>query len=140
MRTLWWKLLAGFSMICGGCAYVDDAARTTFNETKASTLLKKYEWFKNAKAQVEAFDASIKVQRKRVAFLEETRSEWNRDDRQNWHQVSTELAGIISAYNNLASEYNAAMSKINYRFCNVGDLPAGASEPLPREFAPYKEQ
>ncbi len=126
-------------VIATGCKYIDDASETAFQETKASTLLKKYEWFKNAKAQLEAFDASIKVQQKRLDWLERDRANWNRDDKQNWHQVSIELAGIKSAYNNLAAEYNSAMSKINYRFCNVGDLPQGAVEPLPRDFAPYKE-
>lgn len=129
-------LFIGFA---SGCRYIDDAQETVFQETKASTLLKKYEWFKNAKAQLEAFDASIKVQQKRLDWLEKDRANWNRDDKQNWHQVSVELAGIKSAYNNLAAEYNSAMSKINYRFCNVGDLPQGASDPLPRDFAPYKE-
>lgn len=127
-------------MMIAGCSYTNDARNTMFQETKASTLLRKYEWFKNAAAQLQAHDASIKVQQKRVDWLEADKANWTRDDRQNWNQASVELAGIKAAYNNLAAEYNSAMSKINYSFCNVGDLPAGASEPLPREFAAYKDE
>jgi len=50
----------------------------------------------------------------------------------------SEVAGITASYNALAADYNAQMSKINYRFCNVGDLPRGATDPLPREFKPYQ--
>lgn len=132
-------LILLLALVAGGCRYANDASDTLFQETKASTLLKKYQWFKDAKAQLEAFDSSIKIQQKRLDFLESDRANWNRDDRQNWHQVSTEVAGIKAGYNNLAAEYNAAMAKVNYSFCNVGDLPRGATEPLPRSFAPYKE-
>jgi hypothetical protein len=45
--------------------------------------------------------------------------------------------GIKASYRTLAAEYNAAMAKFNYRFANAGDLPEGATEPLPREFATY---
>ena len=40
-------------------------------------------------------------------------------------------------HNQLCAEYNSAMSKFNYRFTNIGDLPEGATEPLPREYKPY---
>jgi len=47
------------------------------------------------------------------------------------------VAGIKASYNQLAAEYNAGMVKINWRYTNVGDLPPGSTEPLPREFKPY---
>lgn len=48
-----------------------------------------------------------------------------------------EVAGVKASYNSLAAEYNAQMAKINWRFCNRGQLFKGADEPLPREFALY---
>jgi hypothetical protein len=41
------------------------------------------------------------------------------------------------SFNQLAADYNAQMAKINYAFCNVGQLPQGATTPLPREYKPY---
>lgn len=122
-----------------GCRYVADAQNTAFQETKASTLLQKYQWFKQAASQLESFKASIKVQQKRLDWLEQDRANWTRDDRQNWHQMEIEIAGIKSGYNNLASEYNSKMASENWRFCNVGRQPDGSSEPLPRDFASYIE-
>ena len=53
-----------------------------------------------------------------------------------WQEVS----GITAGLNALASEYNAQMAKWNWRFTNVGQLPKGATEALPREFKPYQYQ
>src|SRR5215831_13256224 len=47
------------------------------------------------------------------------------EERMVWQQ---ELTGIVASYNSLAADYNAEMSKWNYRFANVGKLPAGARE------------
>lgn len=46
---------------------------------------------------------------------------------------------FTASYNSLAVEYNAAMAKINFSFTNIGELPKGASQPLPREYKPYIE-
>ena len=54
-----------------------------------------------------------------------------------WEQ---EQAGMVLSYNALAAEYNAKMAEMHWAFTNVGQLPAGASEPLPREFAPYRTE
>lgn len=139
-NKLYLSTLILFASIFGGCGrYYRDATDTLYKEAKASTLLKKYEWFKDSKAQLESFAASIKINEKKLKFLEADRTNWNRDDRQNWHQATVELAGIKAAYNNLAAEYNSKMASENWRFCNVGSLPQGSTEPLPRDFAPYKE-
>lgn len=37
----------------------------------------------------------------------------------------------------VTAEYNAAMVKFNYAFCNVGTLPQGATTPLAREYKTY---
>jgi hypothetical protein len=123
-------LLIAVLLCAVGCGYIGDASRTVFNETKASSILRKYEWCKDAAAQLDSLSSSIKVQEKRLKWLEAERDKWNRDDRQNWHQMTAEIAGIKAAYNNLAAEYNSAMSKVNYRFAND----------LPRDFSTYKDE
>jgi hypothetical protein len=101
-------------------------------------LLRKYELFKDESAQLDAKLASIKIKQRQVA---ETKSmpmdRTNREQLMIWQQ---ELGGMKYSFNSLAADYNAQMSKINYRFCNAGDLPQGASTPLPRAYKPYEEE
>lgn len=109
-----------------------------------SALLKKYEWFKDAAAQLDAKRATIELYKARAAGMERAyagrpRREWAREDREQMNLWEQELAGLKASYNALAAEWNAAMAKENYRFCNVGELPRGASAPLPREFRQYRE-
>jgi hypothetical protein len=126
----------------GGCGYATDAADTTFQETKASTLLKKYAWFKDTAAALDAKRATIqqyevKIKRLQDQYQGVSRKDWSREDASTINQWETELDGYRASYNNLAADYNSQMSKANWRFCNVGDLPQGAAEPLPREFKAY---
>ena len=101
-----------------------------------------YEWYKDASAQLESKLATLGVYEKRFKTLEaayagQPRGKWARDDREQWSIWMTERSGIAASYNDLASQWNAAMAKINWRYCNVGDLPAGETKPLPREYRPY---
>ena len=108
-----------------------DAKETAYNEFKVSTLLKKYEYFKDLSAAIDKKRADIEVYQTEI-------SSYNKDDDKFYiEQRKSELLGIIAMHNQLCSEYNSAMSKFNYRFTNVGDLPEGAVEPLPREYKPY---
>jgi hypothetical protein len=120
----------------------DNAMTTAKKEFYPDALLRKYEWFKNAAAALDQKVATIEVYNKRLqsladAYKGEARSKWPRDDREQFNLWRSELDGIRASYNELASDYNAQMSKFNWRFTNVGDLPPGASSPLPREFKPY---
>lgn len=108
-----------------------DAKETAYNEFKVSTLLKKYEYFKDLSAAIDKKRADIEL------YQAEIQSFTDKDDRFYVEQRKSELLGIIAMHNQLCSEYNSAMSKFNYRFTNVGDLPEGAVEPLPREYKPY---
>jgi hypothetical protein len=65
------------------------------------------------------------------------RKDWDRTDKEQFNLWEQETSGVVASYNSLAAEYNAAMSKINYAFTNIGSLPKGASEPLPREMREY---
>lgn len=139
-----------------GCAcnwlgrYASDAAETTYNETKASTLLQKYTWFKDTSASLDAKTADIGIYESKFQSLMDqykdpngvaiARAKWARTDLETWNQWAQEVAGIKASFNSLAGEYNAAMSKVQFRFCNVGDLPAGADKPLPRTYKPYVSQ
>lgn len=130
------------AIILASCRYVDDASDTLYKEAKASTLLKKYEYFKNVAAALDAKQASLKVYEGRFQDLKDQykglkRKDWSRDDREQYNTWQNEQAGIKASYNNLAADYNAQMAKFNWAFCNVGTLPKGATEPLPREFREY---
>ena len=108
-----------------------DAGQTVYNEFKASSLLKKYEYFKDLSAAIDKKRADIEMYQAEIETLTD------KDDSFYIQQRKSELLGIIAMHNQLCSEYNSAMSKFNYRFTNAGDLPAGAVTPLPREYKPY---
>lgn len=124
-----------------GC---DDLERTARKEFSPSALLKKYEWFKDAASQCQQKLAVLKAYETRFSEMKKTygadslnRKTWERTDLQQWNIWQSEYLGVKSSYNELAAQYNSAMAKFNYRFCNRGDLPDGADEPLPRDFIPY---
>jgi len=147
--ALWFKVL-GVIAVCAiptifvahACSAADEAATVAQQQFGAKASLEKYEWFKNAAAQLDAKRATLKVYENRfndlkVQYGEKTRGDWAKDDREQWSIWRSEAAGIAASYNTLAAEYNAQMAKANWRFANAGQLPAGATDPLPREFKPY---
>lgn len=122
---------------------VDNAVETAHEQFDPSVLLKKYEWFKDAAAALDKKNADMRVYAARLKTLEESykgspRRTWARDDREQYNIWASEEAGVKASFNQVAAEYNAQMAKFNYRFTNVGDLPGGATDPLPREFKPYQ--
>jgi hypothetical protein len=122
--------------------WVGRAVEVVQQEVDPGELLRKYQWFKDAAAACDERRAGIDLFDKRVKDFEEqykgvVRKDWPRDEREQYGQMRAELVGMKAAYNSIAADYNAQMSKINWRFCNTGDLPKGADRPLPREFKPY---
>jgi len=109
---------------------VEAVARKEFS---ASALLKKYEDFKDLSAAIDRKRADIEVYKSEIDSYKVT----DKEDKEYIMQRRAEMMGIISMHNELCSEYNSQMSKFNYRFTNVGDLPQGNTEPLPREYKPY---
>lgn len=100
-------------------------------------LQRKYELFKDEAAQLDKKRADISVYEgrfKRLNCQRETLDRVTREQCMVWEQ---EVSGIAASYNQLAADYNSQMAKWNYAFCNVGTLPKGATEPLPREFRSY---
>lgn len=133
------------SVIGYGLGWFGEAAKVTQEEFGPRAMLDKYEWFKDAAAQLEKKQADIMVYERRMRMLEKSylgvsRNKIPRDDREQHNVWSSEVAGVKASYNTLAAEYNAQMAKFNWRFANVGELPKGADKPLPREFKPYTTQ
>ena len=140
-------IFLGTSVGCAGFAlnWCDEAGSVAQREVGPNALLTKYMLLKEMHAQLEKKQADIKVYDVRFNEMKETykgqpRSKWAREDREQYNLWATEVAGITASYNELAAQYNAKMAEVNWRFTNVGDLPQGATQTLPREYAPYKEQ
>lgn len=112
------------------CSSTSDVIHKEFN---AGALLKKYEYFKDLSAAIDKKRADIGMYQSEISGMTSD----DKDDKFYIQQRKSELLGIISMHNELCSEYNAAMSKFNYRFTNAGDLPASNLTPLPREIKPY---
>ena len=132
----------GFGLLSYFLGFVGNTAKTVEKEFFPSTLLSKYEWFKDAAAALDKKQADIQVYDRRlkelsVSYSGVKRNQWARDDREQYSIWMSEEAGVKASYNQLAAEYNAQMAKFNYRFTNVGDLPQGSDRPLPRAFKPY---
>lgn len=138
-------LVAFIGLLSYGLGWFSEGGRVAQREFGPEAFLRKYEWFKNAAAELDRKRADIEVFQARLSNLETqyvgvSRREWPRDEREQYNQWVAELTGLKSSYNGLAAEYNSQMAKFNWRFTNAGDLPEGATEPLPREFAPYRVQ
>jgi len=141
-------LLAGIVLVWilgTSLGWFREAAQVTREEFGPRAMLQKYEWFKDASAQLDKKQADIRVYEARLDALEQAydgveRVEWDRVDKQQSNLWRAELTGVIASYNGLAAEYNAEMSKFNWRFANAGELPRGATQTLPREYRPYKER
>lgn len=132
--------------VAGTCSYFmgwfSEGAAVAKQEFGPRALLKKYEWFKDASAQLDKKKADIAVYDQRVSQIKKdyqhlSREKWPREDREQFYLWQSEVAGVKSSFNDLASEYNSQMAKFNWRFANRGDLPQGATEPLPREYKTY---
>jgi hypothetical protein len=107
-----------------------DASDVVQKEFSASAMLKKYEYFKDLSSAIDEKRATIDVYESQLKGIK------NHEDFQ-YQQTQAEMIGLISMHNSLCAEYNSAMSKFNYAFCNKGELPATNLEPLPREIKPY---
>lgn len=122
--------------------WIGDAGQVAKTEFGPKALMAKYTWFKDASAQLDAKRANIEDAKARITSMETSyagtpRNQWVRADVEQYNLWQNEVSGMKANYNNLAAEYNSAMSKFNYRFTNVGDLPQGATVVLPREYKPY---
>ena len=117
-------------------------AKVASDELAPTVLQQKYEWFKDASAQLDAKVANIEVYQGRITRMNKMyegmpRTHWNRADIDQVNLYESEVGGIKASYNSLAATYNAEMVKWNWKFTNIGELPQGATKVLPREYKPY---
>jgi hypothetical protein len=135
MKYVAWGILIFLSLTVIGSFmnFFNDGSKTINNEFNPSVLLKKYEYFKDLSAAIDKKRADIEMYQSEIESMPND----TKEDRQYIEARKSEYIGILTIHNQLCSEYNAAMSKFNYRFTNVGDLPSSNLEPLPREFKPY---
>lgn len=102
---------------------------TVANETFGARATRdKYEWFKSAADAIEAARANILAQKGKIASMsksygETPRRSWDRVDKENLALWETELAGMVSAHNNLVARYNAAAKKSTWNFARSSELP-----------------
>lgn len=131
------------SILSKGCNWLSKASAVAEQQVDPALLLKRYEWFKDVLAQCDKKMADIQVYKNRLASMEKSyegvpRKDWDRTDKEQFNLWEQEVAGVVASYNSLAAEYNAAMSKINYKFTNIGELPKGAAELLPKQIREYQ--
>ncbi len=147
--ALLWKIMVSIMILSAGVGAIgyvfgwfSETAQVAQQEFGAQAALTKYSWFKEAAAALDKKRADIKVYDVRLKAIEEAyknlpRQKWPREDRDQYNIWLSEAAGVKASYNALAADYNAQMVKFNWRFANVGELPKGAVDPLPREFKTY---
>lgn len=131
-------VLVPLSLALRACNWGNEVANVAQEQFGAREALRKYEWFRDAAAQLEKKQADMKVYDSRLrsleaAYSDKPRGQWAREDREQWSIWQSEAAGVRASYNALAAEYNAASSKFNWRF-------AQGQPSLPRDFKPYEEQ
>lgn len=141
MRYIGYAVLAIaiiMALSIGGCVlgWFGSAVNVVQQQLDPAELQRKYELFKDEAAQLDKKMADLHIyeRRTKAAHCDTVTDRVGREQCMVWLQ---EQSGIAASYNSLAADYNAQMSKWNYRFCNVGTLPQGATQPLPREFKPY---
>lgn len=146
MKVFGWAVLIVIILVAlwvGGMAlgWIGGAVQVVQEQVEPHELQRKYELFKDEAAQLDKKRADLSVYEARFkAFgakgidCPETLSRARSEQCLVWVQ---EVSGVAASYNALAADYNAQMAKWNYAFCNVGSLPKGATEPLPREFKSY---
>ena len=98
-------------LFLAGCGVVGETMQVARDEFGPREMLRKYEWFKDAAAQLDKKKADIRVYEIQLA---EVQGEWvgkpkPRDVRQDITQWRRELSGIRTSYNLLA------------RFCRLSD-------------------
>lgn len=142
MKIFGWCVLVvivfvGADLVLSALGWFGRAADVVGQQIDPAVLQQKYEWFKDASAQLDRKQADIQVYRSRLTH-QRCESATDRVEIEQCTVWEQETTGVISSYNELAAEYNSEMSKWNWRFTNIGQLPQGATVPLPREYKPYE--
>jgi hypothetical protein len=151
MNILKWIGIAMILVITiGSCVIINqvgwfagESVKVAKQELHPQELLRKYEWFKDSCAVLDKKNQDIKNYVAKISSLRGdyegvARKDWDRTDKETLSLWNQELIGVKGSYNSLAAEYNSQMSKINWRFTNIGMLPEGQTETMPREYRTYQ--
>lgn len=117
----------------GGWAlgWFSEAGQVAKEQFGPRASLVKYEWFKDANAQLEKKRADITLYESRLASFKTDYgakpADWPRDIREQAAQARSEYLGVVASFNGLAAEYNANSSKFNWAYAE-GDAPKNVAE------------
>ncbi|MBA4234002.1 MAG: hypothetical protein C0465_25860, partial [Ralstonia sp.] len=93
-----------------GIGWIGEAGQVVKEQFSPRALLQKYEWFKDASAQLDAKVANIDAAQARIKSMNETyagtpRNQWVRADVEQYNLWQNEVSGLKANFNNLAAEY-----------------------------------
>lgn len=131
--VLLWIMFAGavIGTVGWGLGWFSEAGQVAQEQFGARAGLIKYEWFKNASAELDKKKADIVLYEDRLASFERDygtdRTRWQRDVREQANQARTEYVGVVASHNSLAAQYNANSSKFNWAYAE-GDAPRTVAE------------
>lgn len=126
-------LVAFVGLASYGLGWCGEAGQVAKEEFGPRASLRKYEWFKNAAQQLQAKQANIEASE---ADLAASKAEWAstaptdvpRDVREALDLRRKEVLGLKANFNQLAAEYKANVSKVNWKAMNVDNLPSEFTE------------
>jgi len=104
-------LTLGISFVTG---IISSTTNVVTKEFGAEAALKKYEWFKEASAELDRKVIDVEIYQQRVDTC------YKRNER-NCGIVEEQFFGLKSSYNGLVAEYNAASNKFNWSMFDATD-------------------
>jgi len=107
--------------------WLGGASQVAHEEFGAKAMLTKYEWFKDADAQLvkkeqDTIAYQSKINSMKDFYGNSTPQEWSRQDREQLWLWESELTGVISSYNYLCQEYNSQSNKFNWDKFKTSEL------------------
>jgi len=120
-----------------------NAGQVANQELSPSALLAKYRLMLGQQNSLEELNKNILVYQTQLDSISTeylpntTRSNWAESDRQQYNNIQNAVSASKITFNNLAEKYNQEQKDMFYAFCNVANLPSGATVVLNREYVPY---
>lgn len=117
-------LLGGVGTIAStGIGFFTGAAKTAQKEFSAEAMLKKYEWFKDAAAEIRKKRADVTMYQTKIDRMTQI-GKLDRTDREKLMIWEQELIGVRASLNSLVAEYNSQSSKFNWSaFDTTSNVP-----------------
>lgn len=121
-----------FAILMGGVSFgisiISRPAQVLDQATNPARVIQNYEWFYETWNDVKAMDRQIVTAQNAVnSFrdgLSEDRSEWAREDRNEYNRLNTILMGLQNQRDSVISDYNARASMITRSLFMGSDVPA----------------